>query len=144
MIIIMTEKTFLFFEMVVRIRCPVKLELTVSPAKRQHAPSSIKLIEQAGAGYYLRRLLAVSSRHQHLTVVWSRLNIEIQVTAIYNVSHGTSFLSQNCIWTTNALWMSSEHFIEIWDTIIPKLEPFLLYMLVSPLVYFFICGSYDE
>ena len=42
----------------------------------QHAPSSIKLIEQAGAGDYLRRrrhLLAVSRRHQQLTVVWSRL-----------------------------------------------------------------------
>ena len=63
------EETFLFFEVVVRIRCPVKLELMVSPAKMQHAPSSIKLIERAGAGDYLRHLLAVSRRHQHLTVV---------------------------------------------------------------------------
>ena len=38
-----------------------------------HAPSSIKLIERAGAGDYLRHLLAVSSHHQHLTVVWSHL-----------------------------------------------------------------------
>ena len=63
------KKTFLFFEMVVRIRCHVKFEPTVFAGKMQHAPSSIKLIEQAGAGDYLRHLLAVSSRHQHLTVV---------------------------------------------------------------------------
>ena len=55
--------------MVVRIRCPVKLELTVFAGKMQHAPSPIKLIERAGAGDYLRHLLAVRSRHQHLTVV---------------------------------------------------------------------------
>ena len=56
--------------MVVRVRCPVKLELTVFAGKKmQHAPSSIKLMERAGAGDYLRHLLAVSSRHQHLTVV---------------------------------------------------------------------------
>ena len=61
--------------MVVRIRFPVKLELTVFAGKMQHAPSTIKLIERAGARYYLRHLLTVSSRHQHLTVVWSRLNI---------------------------------------------------------------------
>ena len=61
------KKTFLFFEIVVRIRCLVKLELTVFAGK--NAPSSIKLIERAGAGDYLRHLLAVSSRHQHLTVV---------------------------------------------------------------------------
>ena len=67
-ITIVTKLAFLFFEMVVRIRCPVKLEL-FSPAKMQHAPSSIKLIERAGAGVYLRHLLDVSSRHQHLTVV---------------------------------------------------------------------------
>ena len=59
------KKTFLFFEMVDMIRCPVKLEL-----KMQHAPSSMKLIERAA---WCWRLLpsfsAVCSRHQHLTVV---------------------------------------------------------------------------
>ena len=55
--------------MVVRIRCPVKLELTVFAVKNATCASSIKLIERAGAGYYLRHLLAVSSRRQHLTVV---------------------------------------------------------------------------
>ena len=59
----------MFFEVVVRIRCPVKLELTVFAGKMQHAPSRIKLIERAGAGDYLRHLQPVSSRHQHLTVV---------------------------------------------------------------------------
>ena len=63
------QKNYLFFEMVVRILCPMKLELTVFAGKMQHAPSSIKLVERAGDGYYLRLLLAVSNRHQHLTVV---------------------------------------------------------------------------
>ena len=44
----------------------MKLQLTVFAGKMQHVPSSIKLIERAGAGDYLRHLLAVSSRRQHL------------------------------------------------------------------------------
>ena len=44
----------------------------------QHAPSSIKLIERAGAGDYLRHLLAVSSRHQH------RLSCEAAFTQSYS------------------------------------------------------------
>ena len=59
------KNVFLFFEMVVRTRCPVKLQLTVFVGKMQYVPS-MKLIERAGAGDYLRHLLTVSSRHQHL------------------------------------------------------------------------------
>ena len=36
--------------MVVRIRCPVELELTVFAGKMQHAPSSIELIARAVLG----------------------------------------------------------------------------------------------
>ena len=70
-IIIMTKKFCSLKKLVVRIRCPVKLEPTVFAGKNATCAvfNIIKLIKRAGAGYYLRHLLAVSSRHQQMTVV---------------------------------------------------------------------------
>ena len=59
----MMKKTFLFFEMVVRIWCPVKLELTVFAGKNATCAvfkcNMRRLIERACADDYIRHLLVV-------------------------------------------------------------------------------------
>ena len=64
---IIIKKIFIL-EMIVRIRCLVKLA-GFRLAKMQHWPSSIKLIKRIGAGDYLLLLLVTKSRHKHSPVV---------------------------------------------------------------------------